>query len=141
MLTYHLHEADLLLPEGLVDNTVNAFVLPAEDGAPLTVVVTRDPKPARPDAFGYADHLLVEAAKRLPGYDLKERVAVTVGQQQTIEARFAWRTPEGAAVEQRQTFVFHRGAALIFTMTTRANDMERATARWRLVLDSVRLRA
>lgn len=142
MSTYHLQEAELELPNAWQDNTINTFVLagPKGRGNVANVVITRDHQTDSDEVDHYADLQLVEAAKGLQGYKLRWRRALELDGQSALEVSYTWRTPERIEIEQRQAYVRWGGHFLIFTLTTKRQDMDAHEAAWRALLVSVRLR-
>jgi hypothetical protein len=142
MKAYRLHEADIQIPDNWQDNTINTFSLSSGKGSNVAnLTITRDAVTQSKDVQSYADQQLVEAAKKLKGYTLLERQAIQVNQQPAVEANYTWTTPERIEVQQRQVYVKHGTAFLIFTLTSRASDFKDYEATWGDFVGSIRLRA
>src|SRR5262245_59193430 len=142
MTVYRLHEADVLIPDGWEDGTINAFSTPARNGAgAANLVVTRDAKTRSPDVRAYADQQLVEAAKKLKGYRLIGRRETQIAGRPAVEVDYAWMTPERIEVQQRQAYLEIDGGFLAFTLTARHTGFGSVEGHWAPFVDSVRLRA
>jgi hypothetical protein len=136
-----MNEADMAIPEGSSDHTVNAFLFPRAGGeGDASFVVTRDSETKSDTVEHYADQQLVDAAKRLGGYTLIERRAGRLGSQGSIQVDCTWVGPGEVLLRQRQAYVQLKSGFLIFTLTARANDFDRHEAAWRETIASVRLR-
>jgi hypothetical protein len=141
MKPYRLNEADIEVPEGWRDNTINAFSLePRGGGSAANFVVTRDAMTESADVQGYSDLQLVEAAKKLRGYKLLGRRAVAIDDQPAIEVDYSWVTPEKVEIHQRQAYVKRGELVLTFTLTTRSGGFEAVKDSWGWIMGSVRLR-
>lgn len=141
MKPYRTDEADFRVPDDWQDNSITALVLPSQSGSSANLVISRDPKPQRSDLPGYADLHLVEAAKKFPGYRLLNRHAILVSGQHTVETDYSWTTPERIEVQQRQTYLMHKGTALIITLSAGIKEFARHEDTWRVVIASFRLKA
>jgi hypothetical protein len=138
---YRLHEADIVVPEGWKDHSVNTFLLPAgPQGGALSFVVTRDHDSPTLDVTRYADQQLILAAKKLPGYQSISRQMITLSGNPAVQADYTWRTPEGASVYQRQAVVKVHAAFLVFTFTSLQHDLEKIEELWQQTIQAIRLR-
>ena len=138
---YRLNEADILVPEGWKDHSVNTFLLPAgPQGGALSFVVTRDQESPTLDVFGYAEQQLILAAKKLPAYQSISRQMFTLSGQPAVQADYTWRTPEGANVYQRQAVVKVNATFLVFTFTSLQQDLQRIEELWQQTIQAIRLR-
>jgi len=138
---YRLHEADIVVPEGWKDHSVNTFLLPAgPQGGALSFVVTRDQDSPTLDLTRYADQQLILAAKKLPAYQSISRQMITLSGQPGVQADYTWRTPEGANVYQRQAVVKVNTTFLVFTFSSLEQDRERIEELWQPTIQAVRLR-
>ena len=123
MRSYRIQEADLTLPEAWADETINAFVLPRGGGdGQASFVVTRDRAQREATLEAYCDAQLVEAAKKLGGFQLGWRRPVPLDGAEAMELDYAWTTPEGVALRQRQIYAKRPEGFLIFTLTARRGD-------------------
>lgn len=142
MAVYHLNEADVLIPDGWEDSTINAFSIPARNGAGASnLVITRDAKTRSADVRAYADQQLVEAAKKLKAYRLIGRRETQIAGRPAVEVDYVWTTPERIELQQRQAYLEVDGVFLAFTLTARHTGFAAVNALWAPFLDSVRLRA
>jgi len=138
---YRLNEADIVVPEGWKDHSVNTFLLPAgPQGGALSFVVTRDHGSPSADVFSYADQQLVLAAKKLPAYNCISRQTITLSGHPAVQADYTWRTPEGANVYQRQAVVKVNATFLVFTFTALQHDLGRIEQLWQQTIQAIRLR-
>jgi len=138
---YRLNEADIVVPEGWKDHSVNTFLLPAgPQGSALSFVVTRDHGSPTVDLYDYADQQLILAAKKLPSYKSISRQTIALSGQPAVQADYTWRTPEGANVYQRQAVVKVNATFLVFTFTSLEHDLERIEQLWQPTIQAVRLR-
>lgn len=140
-MLYRLNEAEIVVPDGWKDHSVNTFLLPSgPQGGALSLVVTRDHDSPDLDLTSYTDQQLVLAAKKLPSYKYISRRAITLNEQPAIQADYTWRTPEGANVYQRQAVVKVDRTFLIITLTSLQHDLQRIEGLWRQTIHGVRLR-
>lgn len=138
---YRLNEADIVVPEGWKDHSVNTFLLPAgAQGGALSLVVTRDHDSPTLDVTRYADQQLILAAKKLPAYQSISRQMITVSGHAAVQADYTWRTPEGANVYQRQAVVKVNAAFLVFTFTSLQHDLDKIEQLWQQTIPAIRLR-
>jgi hypothetical protein len=140
MKPYRLNEADILIPDGWLDNTIYAFSKADSPQSSANFVITRDSVTQCADTQGYADQQLVEAAKKLKGYKLLGRNPVTISGQPAVEVNYTWITPERIEVQQRQGYLKLGAQFLVFTLTARAREFSRNDATWNAIMESLRLR-
>src|SRR5262245_52188819 len=116
MSVYRINEADIDVPSTWTDNTLNAFTLPAPNSTGVAnIVITRDTLGDK-DIEAYADQQLVEAAKKLSGYQLLSRAHTNVDGRPAIETNYVWTTPQRVEIHQRQTCVARGDRVLVFTL-------------------------
>jgi hypothetical protein len=140
-MLYRLNEADILVPDGWKDHSVNTFLLPTgPQGGALSLVVTRDHDSPNLDLTSYTDQQLILAARKLPSYKYISRQTITLNGQPAVQADYTWRTPEGASVYQRQAVVKVNHAFLVFTLTSLQRDLQRIEGLWQQTIQGVRLR-
>ena len=139
-MRYRLNEADIVVPDGWKDMSINTFVLPAgSQGNALSLTVTRDHDSPNLDLTSYTDQQLILAAKKLPHYKYISRQGAYVGGQVAVQADYAWRTPEGKNIHQRQA-VFKVGPTfLVFTLTAMAQDVQNIELFWQQTIGAVQL--
>lgn len=141
MANYRLHEADIEIPDGWQDHTINAYSLVAPQGGnAVNFTITRDSLTQSVNVQSYADLQLVEAAKKLKGYKLLGRRSISLDGEPAIEATYTWITPEKIQIQQRQAYVMRARTFVIFTLTTRVADSQGYEKTWGAILGSVRLR-
>ena len=140
MRPYRLNEADIQIPEEWRDTTINAFVLPGEEGGgAASFVVTRDADGADMELQAYADQQLVKAAQQLPSYALVSRVIRTMAGQPAVQSDYTWLTPERAMVRQRQACLRHGNLFVVLTLTARDATFSTYEPVWSQVIDTLRL--
>lgn len=140
-MRYRLNEADIVVPDGWKDHSVNTFLLPAgPQGGALSFVITRDHDSPDLDLGSYTDQQLILAAKRLPAYKYISRRTISLNGQPAVQADYTWRTPEGASVYQRQAVVKVNRTFLVFTFTSLQHDLQRIEAFWQQTIQAVQLR-
>jgi hypothetical protein len=140
MRSYRLNEADIQIPAEWRDTTINAFVLPGEEGGgAASFVVTRDAQAAGLELQAYADQQLVKAAQQLPSYTLLSRNARTIAERSALQSDFTWLSPEGVTIRQRQVCLRHGDVFLVITLTSRDATFSDYETVWSQVIDSLRL--
>ncbi len=141
-MRYRLNEAEIEVPTGWKDLSINTFLLPqGPQGAALSLTVTRDYDSPSLDLTSYTDQQLILAAKKLPHYQYVSRQGVQVSGQVAIQAEYTWRTPEGVEVHQRQAVVKVGPMFLVFTFTSMPNDLQRVDMLWQQTLGAVQITA
>lgn len=143
MVYYRLNELDFIVPEGWRDGSMNAFVLPQQDGkvgGEAALVINRDDTQPYADLHEYADRQMVEAAKRFPEYRLTYRRTIHVDGQLAIELAYAWKVPKEISVRQYQLIMKLDGLFLNFTLSVREQDAAHLEEIWSTVIGSIRLR-
>src|SRR4051794_25733970 len=97
------------VPREWEDRSVAAFSAPSKPGQGMAanLVMTRDALAANDTLRTYADRQLVELAKRLDGFDLRERREFVLAGLAAIELQFSWQGQSGA-IEQRMLFAANR---------------------------------
>jgi hypothetical protein len=141
MRHYRLNEADIQVPAEWKDTTINAFVLPGEEGGgAASFVVTRDAYAEAIELQAYADQQLVKAAQQLPSYTLLTRQSATISGQSTLQSDFTWLTPDRVTVRQRQACLKHGDVVLVVTLTARDATFDSYEPVWAQVIASLRLR-
>jgi len=142
MRSYRLNEADVQVPGDWKDNTINAFVLPGEEGGgAASFVITRDAEAGGVELQVYADQQLVKAAQQLPSYALLTRDTTRIiAGQPAIQSDFTWLTPEGVSVRQRQACLRNGDLILVLTLTARDATFSNYEPVWGQVVDTLRLR-
>lgn len=129
-------------PPGWTDRTVIAFAAPARAGRATTanVVLTRDALPTGRSLRDHTDQQLVELAKRLAHFELRQRRELAVGESAACELRFGWRSGQGP-VEQRLVMALGpRGTLYNFTVTSPVDEADAVFADFDRMLASVRFR-
>ena len=111
------------VPENWVDRSITAFAAPAQPGQAVTpnIVVTRDIVSDDEAVSTYADHQLVELAKRLEGFNLQERREIRLSGLPAIQLRFTWQGASGTLLQQ-QTFVVLGGRVVLTFVVTALKD-------------------
>jgi hypothetical protein len=139
---YRLDDADIEVPDGWQDDTINAFSLEAHAGVSVAnFVITRDSRTETEDVQRYSDLQLVAAAKTLRGYTLLGRRVVEIDAQPAIEVDYRWITPDKVEVHQRQAYVKRGSTMLVLTLTARSGDVDHVADAWNSIVGSVRLRS
>lgn len=129
-------------PSGWTDRSVVAFAAPAKPGRATTsnVVLTRDALPAGRSLRDHTDQQIVELAKRLAHFELRQRRELLVGDAPACELRFAWRSGNGP-VEQRLVMAASpRGVLYNFTVTSPVDEADEVFAVFDRMLSSVHFR-
>jgi hypothetical protein len=140
MMRYRLNEAEIVVPDGWQDHSINTFLLPASsEGAALSLTVTREYGFPTLDLTSYTDQQLILAAKKLAFYKYNSRVGIWLAGQPAIQVDYTWRTPEGANVYQRQAVVKVGSTFLIITFTSMYQDFQRVDPYWQQILQSIQL--
>lgn len=141
MRPYYIHEANLVIPDGWSDQSINAFAIPSDDGRRhVSLVVSRDYESPSPDVADYADRQLIEGGRKLAQYRLIARRPATVYGQPAVEIDFTWVAPTRDEIQQRQTFVRHGACFLVFTLSARASEFARYESTWGAFMANVQLR-
>ncbi|MCW7540924.1 DUF1795 domain-containing protein [Aquabacterium sp. A7-Y] len=78
-VTYWINEGSFALPSGLIDRTTNIFV-PANTEVQPNLNVSRDNAEADEDVAAYVNRQLAIMKQKLPGYQMRQRNAVQLGQ-------------------------------------------------------------
>jgi hypothetical protein len=139
-MRYRLNEADIVVPDGWKDMSINTFVLPAgANGNGLSFTVTRDHDSPTLDLTSYTDQQLILAAKKLPHYKYIARKGIYVSGQIAVQADYTWSTPEGKNVYQRQAVVKVGAIFLVFTFTSMSQDLQRVEMLWQQTIEAVQL--
>jgi hypothetical protein len=114
---YEVDELGFDVPEGFVDESMNAFFPIDPDSAGLSVVITREPRSA--GTLGeQAVAILKSAEGKIPTLRLLGHRERTLQLVPAYEARTHVAGPKGAPSYQRQLFVSWYGTLLTFVVTT-----------------------
>jgi hypothetical protein len=126
------------VPDGYTFLGVVRLRSEAGEGFAPNMVVTRDRLRPEESLKTYVDRQLVELAKKLKRFVIRERHEVSVGGVASHEIVCTWQGMQGA-VEQRLTIVPRASSVLTFTASAAKSQSEAAFATFRAVLDSVSL--
>lgn len=128
MQTYYTNEMRFLLPDGCLDSSVNAFVIPkSKPGDPVdpndpgefSLVVTRTLLPAEMTLSAYLSRQLETLDDVLPEFHLLSRRPSSVDNFPAEQMDFTWQS-ETAPMRQQQTHFLH--GPLVVTVTGTAED-------------------
>ena len=115
---YRIHEADLVVPAGWRDQTMNVFRLPGGNGKKDTsLLITRDPDTQTDDVHQYADAQQEAAKRQFNGYKFLGKQHATIDDEPAAIVDYQWRSNATALLRQRQAFVWHGGSMLVITLT------------------------
>ena len=103
------------LPNGLVDQTIVTLV-DHPDQPTFTVTVATDARGGQAFA-AYVDGQLQDLARTLPGYAQSSRADRQVGQRAAVVVEHKAKSPQGAAMRQRQAYVDAAHGVVIVTVT------------------------
>lgn len=136
-----MQEADVLLPKGWSDRSINTFVMPSgSNGGAISIVVTRDYDSLAAELIAFVDQQLVLAAQKLPGYQYLSRAAASLDGERAVQADYSWRSPDGKTIRQRQIVAKLATSFLIVTLTALEADFAVANDYWLPFLQSFHLR-
>ena len=121
---YQSAEVRFNVPDGWQDRTIVSYAAPAKPGRAITpnLVVTRDPADDREPVTAYADRQLVEFARRLDGFALKQRKERTLGGLPAVEMVFTWDNPLGVLQQKQVCVLVGRQTMLNFTLSAAEED-------------------
>ena len=128
MQTYYTNEVRFLLPDGCLDSSVNAFVIPKgkpggavdpNDPGEFSLVVTRTPLPAGMTLSDYLARQLEALDDVLPEFHLLSRRPSSVDNLPAEQVDFIWQS-EKASMRQQQTHFLH--GPLVVTVTGTAEE-------------------
>lgn len=139
MPTYTLNEGAISIPQGWRDHTVNAFALHDPDRKNEASFVISREIVANRTLSEYLDQQLAQAAKKMNRYRLLGRRETQVGAKEAVEVEYAWSSPEGIGIFQRQTVLIHGSQFLVFTWSAREKDREQMEPLWAGVMQSIQL--
>lgn len=138
MQRYVIQELSLSIPSQWRDQTINAFVLSSKDGkGEVSLVITRDTDSGCHELNEFADQQMVRTAQKFKNYRLIARSPHKVREVSAIQVDYSWETPENARVQQRQLYLKHKIGFIVFTLTSKANQMDRYSEVWSQVINSI----
>jgi hypothetical protein len=137
---YQSAEVRFNVPDGWQDCTIVSYAAPAKPGRAITpnLVVTRDAADGREPVTAYADRQLVEFAKRLDGFALKQRKERTLGGLPAVELVFTWDNPLGVLQQKQVCVLVGRRTMLNFTLSAAEEDFAGMEPGFDTILGSLR---
>lgn len=137
MIPYRLNEADIDIPAGWQDQSINIFKLPGAAGAgDASFVVSRDPSQDDLPFADYIERQLKQAEQQLPGFKLLLRGDFVLHGHAASRLDYSWQR-EGRDLLLRQVFVERKPAVLITTLTTTPNDIKHHEKAWKEVMQTL----
>ena len=124
MNIYRMHEAEVVLPSGWQDQSINIFVSGSDPfdlqsvAGECSVVVTRAPRPAEQNLYGFVSAQVKELTRALPQFRLIQQLSLQLGDTPAEQAEYVW-SGENGPMRQMQTCVFAAQTVLTLTATTR----------------------
>jgi len=135
--TYYIHEANLVLADDAVDQSVNVFYLPpSASHGQMSITVSREPCTAE-ELRSYANKKMVEAAQTLKGFTLLNQENISIGGEEAVEFSYQWPPPHREPVFQTSAVVKLKSAFLTFTFTTLPSDRDSGLVAWRDFLRAI----
>lgn len=141
MCRHQHHGFTFKVPEDWVNKSVIIYAAAPDQNRKITpnIVVTHDQTDDPSiDVVTYADHQLVQFAKRFDGFFLRKREEIKAAGQHFVDLRFTW-TSNGTNLVVHQRFAQARdGAFISFTITLGENDAKDLDSMVSAILDSIR---
>ncbi|MFK3798502.1 DcrB-related protein [Pseudomonas sp. NPDC088444] len=140
MMPYRIQEADLDIPQGWYDQTLNIFKLPAEgDAQEASFVISRDAIGTHGTFVDYVTNQLASAEQQLPGFKLLQSWDFELHGFPAALADYLWER-EGHELMLRQVFVQHGKTVLVTSLTTTLNDLPHHETAWKKTMHSLTMR-
>jgi hypothetical protein len=137
---YRIQEADLTVPDGWSDQSLNVFKIPGAEGRrDASFVISRDPTKGGATLDQYMAKQEAQCREALPGFALRQADRFDFGEHRAGWLEFTWRN-QGAELLLRQVFIDRGPAVLICTLTTHPDDIAHIDVAWRTLMNSLRLR-
>lgn len=139
MKTYRLQEANITIPENWRDQTINAFVLPANEAmGEVSFVVTRDNQTRVDTVAQFARVQIAKVSKQLTGFRLVRQEERAIGGLPGTVVDYSWSVSAYVTVCQRQGYVKYGDHFLILTLTTKKEHFEGYKHLWGDIVQSIR---
>ncbi|NHZ35824.1 DcrB-related protein [Massilia rubra] len=144
-MPYHADHAIFELPAQLKDKTMHVFTLGDEGPSEFSVVMSHADAQGDDSLVNFANRLVGELGKALPGFRLMSTLELSLDNTPAIELDYRWRS-EGIMMHQRQVMAMIPGAesgavqALLIAATCRSAFTDAWNDAFDEMLDSVRLR-
>jgi hypothetical protein len=140
MPRYQNADLNFEVPADWQDRTIVAFAAPAKPGRALApnLVLTRDPAGDKESVASYADRQLVEFAKRLEDFDLRDRRERTLGGLPAVEFEFTWHNTLGVLQQRQVCVLLGKRTVLNFTLSALQEDFPGLEPAFNTILAGVR---